>query len=104
MLKNKDDFKSNEVVYKLLCGMEKAMKEKDAFSISIYLTKLKHHNITFEISDEHVVEDQPSQSQLQVGLYVSMIEVSVVQATIQPIQNHSPVPPSSLCGVTFQAI
>jgi hypothetical protein len=63
MLLNKDDFKSNEVVYKLLCGMEKAMKEKDAFSISIYLTKLKHHNITFEISDEHVVEDQPSQSQ-----------------------------------------
>ena len=67
MLKNKDDFKSNEVVYKLLCGMEQAMVRKDAFAISVYLTKLKHHNITFEALneavDEHVVEDQPSQSQ-----------------------------------------
>jgi hypothetical protein len=64
MLKNKDDFKSNEVVYKLLCGMEKAMAKKDAFAISVYLTKLKHHNITFEIFEEkNVKEDQPSQSQ-----------------------------------------
>ena len=63
MLKNKEDFKDREIIYKLLCGMEQAMRERDAFAISVYLTKLKHHNITFEISDEHVVEDQPSQPQ-----------------------------------------
>ena len=52
MLKNKEDFKDREIIYKLLCGMERAMKEKDAFAISVIITKLRHHNITFELFEE----------------------------------------------------
>jgi hypothetical protein len=68
MLKNKEDFKNNEIVYKLLCKMEKAIKEKDAFAISVYITKLKHHNITFEhFEEKNVKEGQPSQPQSDSG-------------------------------------
>ena len=42
---NKEDFKNNEQVYKLLTALETAHKNKDEFSASILLTRLANIGI-----------------------------------------------------------
>tara|TARA_R100000951_G_scaffold101420_1_gene92954 strand:- start:30586 stop:30831 length:246 start_codon:yes stop_codon:yes gene_type:complete len=48
---NKEEFKDNKKVYTILTALEKAHTNKDSFSASILLTRLKALNITLETSN-----------------------------------------------------
>lgn len=51
MIKNISKYKKNEGVYKLLQALEKALKNKDSFSVSVLITRLKReYNLSIEVA------------------------------------------------------
>jgi hypothetical protein len=52
MLKNKENFKDNEEVYKMLVELENAHRSQDLFKASILLTRLEQKNIKIIIDSK----------------------------------------------------
>ena len=49
---NKDNFKNNEEVYKMLIDLEQAIEDNEKITISFIVTKLSQKGITFEVLNE----------------------------------------------------
>ena len=52
MLTNKEDFRGDQEIYKMLTDLEESIRKGNDFTVSIMLAKLKSKGFTFEVSFE----------------------------------------------------
>ena len=51
MIENKDEYKDNQEVYKMLSGLEKAIADNDELKMAILITQLREHKLSLQPSE-----------------------------------------------------